>query len=69
MNGKIILNSIDWVVMTPPEGREGPGADILCLRCGRRDAVPTPLPISAMPYFTRAMQEFHRYCPKPEARS
>lgn len=59
---RIILHTIKWVIATAPEGRPGPGVDILCTRCGLRDPLPTPCPIDALPYFTRGFQEFHRYC-------
>ncbi len=58
---RIIVKGIDWVLCTPPEGRRE-GADILCTRCGRRDPLPTPCPIDALPYFTRGFQELHRHC-------
>ena len=58
----LILHTVGWVIVTPPMGRPGPGADVLCQRCGRRDPLPTPCPVCALPYFTRAFQELHRNC-------
>jgi hypothetical protein len=62
MKAEIILRRIEWVVCEPPAGRRGPGADFVCTRCGRRDAMPVPMPVSALVYFTRGFQEFHRWC-------
>jgi hypothetical protein len=57
-----ILRSITWTVMGPPEGRKGPGADMICLRCGAREAVPTPLPISQFASVVRPFQDKHCGC-------
>ena len=62
---RIIRKDVHWIVATSPVGRPGPGADILCQRCGRRDPLPTPCPVDAIPYFTRAFQELHLHCKVP----
>lgn len=59
---QIIRRDVSWVLVTPPEGRRGPGADVFCTRCGRRDPLPCPCPIDALPYFTRGFQELHLDC-------
>ncbi len=59
---RVILAKVDWVVVEPPKGRPGPGADVVCTRCKRRDALPTPCPAMALAYFTRAFQEIHFHC-------
>ena len=59
-----ILNSIHWTVVEPLKDRKPGewGADAVCLRCGNRWTLPTPVAVSALPWLMRGFQEMHRYC-------
>ncbi len=54
----VILNKIGWVYAKG----HAKGLLIGCQHCQRTDLILFPLPIDAIPFFTRAYQEVHRYC-------
>lgn len=59
-----ILRSVFWTVIQPLKDRKPGemGADAVCLRCGERWTLPTPIAVCALPFLMRGFQEMHRDC-------